>query len=272
MAGRRGWGWAGPVSEFLATDDDTILIALEAHHRGLLNMAPSADAQRAWQEELAILRAALRRLQEGGEGIGSWSVVFEYELPLEGGRRPDVVLLTNGRVIVLEFKSPMTPSVAQLDQVEAYARDLSEYHEATHGVPVDPVLVLARSAAAPRVVHVSRLRVEGRSTRSSASAQAKEHSGPRRLAERELHPASRPDRSCKTDLRTRTTPPDPSSRIGTHPRDRRTAPDADTRSRGRAQAGPHPARWRAGLGEDPGRAITRVRAGRPRGGRDLLVW
>jgi hypothetical protein len=69
-------------------------------------------------------------------------VVFEYELPLEGGRRPDVVVLTGGSLAVLEFKSVGVPRPADLDQVRRYSADLSEYHEASHGRRATPILVL----------------------------------------------------------------------------------------------------------------------------------
>ena len=53
-----------------------------------------------------------------------WSIVLEYELPRERGRRPDAVVLTPGTAIVLEFKGASAPLRADLDQVRAYAREL----------------------------------------------------------------------------------------------------------------------------------------------------
>ena len=68
--------------------------------------------------------------------------MLEYELPREGGRRPDVVVLQNGRIVVFEFKSTDKPCRADVDQVAAYARDLANYHSACAGIPVNPALVL----------------------------------------------------------------------------------------------------------------------------------
>lgn len=73
-------------------------------------------------------------------------MAFEYELPLEGGRRPDVVVLAGETVVVLEFKQYGLPRAASIDQVRAYARDLQEYHEATHYRRVEAVLVLTGAA------------------------------------------------------------------------------------------------------------------------------
>jgi hypothetical protein len=72
-------------------------------------------------------------------------VVFEYEVPLERGHRPDVVILTGGSLAALEFKSRRTVTVAALDQVLAYARDLDDYHQGSHGSDMAAVLVLPRA-------------------------------------------------------------------------------------------------------------------------------
>jgi hypothetical protein len=101
----------------------------------------------AWVTELEILHSAA---SEVAEAIANWSVVFEYELPLEGGRRPDVVVLAGETVVILEFKGGLLqPTRAAVDQVNAYARNLAEYHEQTHQMglgrmerSVIPVLVL----------------------------------------------------------------------------------------------------------------------------------
>ena len=67
--------------------------------------------------------------------------------PLRAAGRPDVVVVAGQSVIVLEFKGAPIAGAAQRDQVEAYARDLREYHEASHWRDVHPVLVLANSKA-----------------------------------------------------------------------------------------------------------------------------
>jgi Schlafen group 3, DNA/RNA helicase domain len=78
----------------------------------------------------------------------AWGVVFEYELPLEGGRRADVVVLTGAEVIVLEFKSSRVVTQADADQAAAYARDLSEYHLASRNLACDAVVVATHAPLA----------------------------------------------------------------------------------------------------------------------------
>jgi len=69
-----------------------------------------------------------------------YSAILEYMLPMES-RRPDVILLVGGSVMILELKGKAYPSQADLDQVAAYARDLRNYHRECAGRAVHPVLV-----------------------------------------------------------------------------------------------------------------------------------
>jgi hypothetical protein len=75
--------------------------------------------------------------------------ILEYALPRES-RRPDVILLEGGTVVVLELKGKAEPSRADLDQVFAYARDLRCYHAACADHPVVPVLVPMRADSIAR--------------------------------------------------------------------------------------------------------------------------
>ena len=131
-----GWGWAGTSREFLRTTRDELLESLASHHERAIGMRPSGFQVDVWTREYDAMTDALKGKP------ADWGVVFEYELPLEGGRRPDVVVLAGGTVIVIEFKSVLRYYQAHLDQVEDYARDLSEYHEASHGRSVQPILVM----------------------------------------------------------------------------------------------------------------------------------
>ena len=105
-------------------------------------MQASTSQLAAWDDEDLVMRATLRDVCVAEPGAVDWSVIFEYELPLENGRRPDVIVLAGSSVVVLEFKQHLGNRVAVADQVDAYARDLSEYHEATHTCAVAPVLVI----------------------------------------------------------------------------------------------------------------------------------
>lgn len=55
-------------------------------------------------------------------------LLFEYEFPRSGGRRPDVLLLLPGELIVLEFKGYDAIKAPELNQISLYVRDFEEYH------------------------------------------------------------------------------------------------------------------------------------------------
>lgn len=140
-AERRPFGWAGTVDEFLREPTSVVELQLREHLFGLLRVSAAKSQVEAWQEELQILRQGFRDVTVARPESLDWGLVLEYELHLEGGRRPDVVLLTGEQVVTLEFKHTDRVHVADVDQVAAYARDLAEYHAGTHHLPSTPVLV-----------------------------------------------------------------------------------------------------------------------------------
>lgn len=73
------------------------------------------------------------------------NIIFEYVLPYESGRRPDIILLSNDHVVILEFKMKNEAKYEDIDQVKAYARDIREYHYESRDKKVVPLLVLTRT-------------------------------------------------------------------------------------------------------------------------------
>jgi len=141
-------GWAGTVSDFLATGPTGPILLLREAHADLYHQPPSGGQEQVWEGELRILREALSRCRDARD----WGIVLEYELPFEGGRRPDALILAGERVLVLEFKEKPAAIPADVDQVRAYARDVAEYHSESHGRDVLALLVLASGSGADREV------------------------------------------------------------------------------------------------------------------------
>jgi DUF2075 family protein len=146
MSAMGDWGWAGTVAEFLATPVERWSASLAEHHLRLMGCDPAGTQVAAWRDEHAAMTSVLRAAIVADPSAQQWGISFEYELPLEGGRRPDVVVLAGRAVVVLEFKSAGRPTVSDLDQVAGYARDLADYHQATHDRTVVPLLVLTGAA------------------------------------------------------------------------------------------------------------------------------
>ena len=136
---RRGWDSSFP--SFVDTQAREIVAALKAF------VGDASDEQvRAWKDAVPPLQHEVGEsiAQTGASAADGHSAILEYELPLES-RRPDVIFLVDGAVIVLELKGKEAPSQADLDQVAAYARDLRCYHRDCEHVPVYPVLVPMRA-------------------------------------------------------------------------------------------------------------------------------
>ncbi|HEX3296835.1 MAG TPA: DNA/RNA helicase domain-containing protein [Nocardioides sp.] len=149
---RQAYGWGGTVGGFLSSAPEGVRSSLEQHLLGLLGSPASGSQKDAWTEEEALVRESLRGLAIARPDVVGWGIALEYELPLEGGRRPDIVLHSGDKLFVLEFKQSDIAAQAAVDQVSAYARDLAEYHQASHALDVEPVLVLTKADGASRQV------------------------------------------------------------------------------------------------------------------------
>jgi DUF2075 family protein len=137
-------GWAGSVRDFMRLTQTAWLDSLIQHQKAIMAMAPEDAQIQAWRSSEIMLKRALREVLSLRPSAGNWSIIFEYVLPRERGRRPDVVILADDTILVLEFKDFSRPSISHRDQVAAYARDLSHYHGASHGRPIYPLLVMTK--------------------------------------------------------------------------------------------------------------------------------
>ena len=138
-------GWFGTFQAFLSLSKPKWLTALQEHHQRCMNCPEDESQKAAWEHSFDILQIELKKLVVAKPTVENFSLVFEYELPRERGRRPDVIILGLSTIIVLEFKDYSKILQAHVDQVDAYARDLKHYHAGSQPYTVHPVLVLARA-------------------------------------------------------------------------------------------------------------------------------
>lgn len=134
-------GWHGSIDDLTKVSGDEILSSLINYYKKSTGENPAFTQTDAWEDSLSLLCEQFDILRDRLPESRWWSLAFEYELPREGGRRPDLVVLARNRIVVLEFKQKHAVEQADIDQVVAYARDLEHYHEASHGHKVLPVLV-----------------------------------------------------------------------------------------------------------------------------------
>jgi DUF2075 family protein len=138
-------GWFGSIHDFLLLSKTVLLTALQEHHQQSMNYPADDSQQAAWAHSFDILQIEMKKLVQSKPCVENYTIIFEYELPRERGRRPDIIILGSSVIFVLEFKDFRKILQAHVDQVNAYVRDLKNYHAGSHSFVILPVLVLARA-------------------------------------------------------------------------------------------------------------------------------
>jgi hypothetical protein len=87
-----------------------------------MQMLPEAGQTRAWEHCFDLLQRYMGILIDLLPGASDWTMIFEYELPRERVRWPDLVILADDAILVLEFKNFNTALQAHIDQVAARLR------------------------------------------------------------------------------------------------------------------------------------------------------
>lgn len=131
------------VTGFLRTPEDALLGALVRTVSKTGVEAHRATQIKAWRSQIQILKEQLcaQRFQ-------SWHLALEYEIPRRW-KRPDVILLADGLVFVVEFKvgAPSFDSASKW-QVEDYALNLRDFHAESRGRTIVPILCATEAPSA----------------------------------------------------------------------------------------------------------------------------
>jgi hypothetical protein len=148
---RARYGWTSDFPTFRDTAPRVVRGRLQDFIRDA-----SPEQVRAWDDAIPKLQTEVRQVLDADADASAYTAILEYELPLDA-RRPDVVLLVSGAIVVLELKGKTAPSEANLDQAAAYARDLRCHHRACADREVHAVVVPTRARGSHGVrsgVHV----------------------------------------------------------------------------------------------------------------------
>jgi hypothetical protein len=132
-------GWDATFCHFKEEELSKVVGALTSKFTAV------GDAQlRAWKESIPHLQSEVRELTKKDAAADAYTAVLEYQLPLEF-RRADAVFLLHDAVVVIELKGKVHANEADVDQAQAYARDLRAYHAECADRPVHAVLVPTRA-------------------------------------------------------------------------------------------------------------------------------
>ena len=124
--------YGSTIEEFVSLSTDEIIgrLALASPH------SDNQETKASWLEEIETLKEPL------SEYCGRGSIFMEYNIP-RMGRRADVVLLIDGIIFVLEFKTLGSKfSYQALSQVWDYAIDLKNFQLKTFDRTLVPVVVV----------------------------------------------------------------------------------------------------------------------------------
>ena len=134
--------YANSVENFLNENKNNWLKIMENNFREKHNLKLEQGQILAWDDSFEQLKKILVKIEEIKK---NFNIIFEYELPYEGGRRIDVIILSNEKVFILEFKMKKNFLVEDIDQTVAYFRDIQEYHFESRNKKIIPILVLTKS-------------------------------------------------------------------------------------------------------------------------------
>lgn len=143
-------GWESALTDLVGAQPNAVVASLRSFVRNA-----AEDQVAAWTHSVEILQSSGRVVIERDAATAGHGTILEYLMPREGGRRPDVILLQDAAVLVVEFKNTDRIHVGDIDQVAAYARDLREYHSECHGLPVIPILLHLGSSPRLRTAGVT---------------------------------------------------------------------------------------------------------------------
>ncbi|WP_025614844.1 DNA/RNA helicase domain-containing protein [Cellulophaga baltica] len=137
------------IKSFLSEEVSIWGERLKEHIIACMGEKANYSQKKAWFDSHQILKTQLIKISNKAQDA---KIIFEYELPRERGRRPDVLILSGNNLLVIEFKGYSTENLAQIDQVKHYARDLKNYHEKSHNLNIVPFLVLTATKETNKVI------------------------------------------------------------------------------------------------------------------------
>jgi Schlafen group 3, DNA/RNA helicase domain len=138
--GTAGYSWASTFPTFRSTPAVQIRGSLQDFLKEV-----SAEQVRAWDLSIPPLQREVSEVLLQESLANDYTAILEYELPLEF-RRPDVVLLMGGAVLVLELKGRSFAQRADIDQAAGYVRDLRAYHRECADREVHGAVVLGEAS------------------------------------------------------------------------------------------------------------------------------
>ncbi|MGE8000248.1 DNA/RNA helicase domain-containing protein [Lysinibacillus sp. NPDC093190] len=145
------YGWKGTIREFLQLSLHDFVQTLTSYVYGSLSSQQWHEEQEKIQSQQKAWKDCFEKLQQifhNYNTLDGW-LIFEYSILRGSGRRPDVLLLLPGHVLVIECKSYNAVSASEYLQTSLYVRDIEHYHSTVqkHSLKVTGVLLLTNHSS-----------------------------------------------------------------------------------------------------------------------------
>lgn len=127
------------MDDFLLLDESTWLSIMKRNYENNRGEFPTQGIIRSWKDCFKHLKCYFRKYKGN-----RYYIVFEYELELGSGRRPDVILLMENDVVILEFKEKNIISRSDILQLQDYSTNIFRYHVESREKRITPILVGTR--------------------------------------------------------------------------------------------------------------------------------
>ena len=133
------YSYCHTLEYFMQSNEEKWLNEMHKNFLEAFDFDITAQQINAWKDCYRVLKEELAKLYQKN---ANFHIIFEYALPYESGRRPDVILVNDKYVLILEFKKKKGILRSDCDQAMAYGRDIQEYHFASRNKIVLTYLVI----------------------------------------------------------------------------------------------------------------------------------
>jgi hypothetical protein len=138
------------VGDFLSDSDNlnkvkSIIGQLTASYADHGFVDQKTKQTKAWLCEIEVLKIAFSELLRNNPDATKWSLLLEYPIPRRE-KRLDGVILAEDLIFCLEFKTlDKKHSALSQRQVEEYALDLRDFHEASKDRCILPIVIVPKA-------------------------------------------------------------------------------------------------------------------------------
>ena len=108
--------YANSIEEFLNEEKNSWLNKMKRNFHKKYDLELGESQVAAWEDSFYWLKKILVEIEEIKN---NFNIIFEYELPYEGGRRIDAIVLNDEKIFILEFKMKKNFLVEDIDQTMA---------------------------------------------------------------------------------------------------------------------------------------------------------